>query len=442
MIIASVIAYGALFWTAGASVLPPALVHSAPQSFIVKLKSGFEPHTHLSAIRAKTKTRIGKTTLFDSRVFHGYVVELDPADQAALARLEEVEYIEPDVVVSVASDRVQTDAPWGLQAITRSTPFPFATTNSPTASSYLYEEAKVLEIRLMITCVDIYIFDSGVYWNHTELINRVQRSPVFARYTTEGDVFGHGTKVDSPIVLGETNSMGAKGTHVAGIAAGTRCGVAKKAQVIDVKVITDTGRGFASDIIQGLAWAVSNINSTSRSSVFNLSLGGGTSTALDDAVTAVSVPYLPTINPHFLLRTRLGPRLLVTLIHPQTVNAGIHVVVAAGNGAVDASDWSPARVPGAIAVGNVDINGVRAESSNYGGPVAVFAPGVDIISAGTSEPNATRVDSGTSMAAPHVAGLVAYLLAFEGPRTPAEMKTRVQSLALTGVLSNIRKGYF
>ncbi|KAG9084815.1 Suppressor of the cold-sensitive snRNP biogenesis mutant brr1-1, partial [Ceratobasidium sp. 370] len=122
------------------------------------------------------------------------------------------------------------------------------------------------------------------------------------------------------------------------------------------------------------------------------------------------------------------------------VNAGVHVVVAAGNGAVDALDWSPARVSGAIAVGNVDINGVRAESSNYGGPIAVFAPGVDIISAGTSGPNATRVDSGTSMAAPHVAGVVAYLLAFEGPHTPAEMKTRVQSLALTGVLSNIPNG--
>lgn len=58
------------------------------------------------------------------------------------------------------------------------------------------------------------------------------------------------------------------------------------------------------------------------------------------------------------------------------MNAGIHVVIAAGNGAVDASDWSPARVSGGIAVGNVDINGVRSQSSNYGAPVAVFAPGV------------------------------------------------------------------
>ncbi|KAG9091924.1 subtilisin-like serine protease [Ceratobasidium sp. UAMH 11750] len=348
MIIAPVIAYaGVLFWTAalGASILlPPSTIHSAPQSFIVKLKPGFKPHTHLSAIKTKAKTRIGKTTLFDPRVFNGYVVQLDPADHAALARLEEVEYVEPDVVVSVASDRVQTGAPWGLQAITRTTPFPIATANSPTALSYSYEYDSSAG-----QGVDVYILDSGVYSNHTELINRVQRSPVFARYTKEGDVFGHGT-------------------HVAGIAAGTRYGVAKKARVIDVKVITDTGRGFASDIILGLTWAVSNVKSTSRPSVFNLSLGGGTSIALDDAVTA-------------------------------TVNAGVHVVISAGNGAVDASNWSPARVSGAIAVGSVDIHGVRDASSNYGGPVALFAPGVNIVSAGTSAPNATRVDSGTSMAA-------------------------------------------
>ncbi|KAG8690165.1 Suppressor of the cold-sensitive snRNP biogenesis mutant brr1-1 [Ceratobasidium sp. 395] len=249
MIIASVIAYGVLFCatTSGtvnaASILPPSFIHSPPQSFIVKLKPGFEADKHVFDIKAKAKTRIGKTTVFDSRVFHGYAVELNPADQAVLAKLDEVEYVEPDAVMSVASDRIQTSAPWGLQAITRS-----------------------------------------------------------------------------------------------------------------------------------------------------------------------------------------------------TVNAGIHVVVAAGNGAVDASDWSPARVPSVIAVGNVDINGIRAESSNYGSPIGVFAPGVDIVSAGTSGPNATRVDSGTSMAAPHVAGLVAYLLAFEGPRTPAEMKTRIQSLALAGILGNIPNG--
>ncbi|KAL5638427.1 hypothetical protein ACGC1H_005195 [Rhizoctonia solani] len=204
-----------------------------------------------------------------------------------------------------------------------------------------------------------------------------------------GDVFGHGT-------------------HVAGIAAGTRFGVAKQARIIDVKVITDTGRGFASDIIAGLGWAVAHANSTGRPSVVNLSLGGGTSNALDDAVMGV-------------------------------VNAGIHTIVAAGNADIDASGWSPARVPGVIAVGSVDQTGVRS-LSNYGSVLVVFAPGANITSAGINSPTSSRVDSGTSMAAPHVAGLVAYLIGLEGPRTPPEMKTRVQALARADVLSDIPNG--
>ncbi|QRW12686.1 proteinase K [Ceratobasidium sp. AG-Ba] len=390
MIISTLIAWSVLFCaaTSGITNAAPSFIHSEPQSFIVKLKSGYAPQAHLSSVksRLKAKTRIGKATVFDSRVFRGYALELSPADRVALAGLDEVEYVEPDVEFSVASEQVQNNAPWGLQAITELTPFPSATLNSSQKLNYRYEVYDSTAGQ----GVDIYILDSGVYANHTELVNRVQRSPVFARYTTEGDVFGHGT-------------------HVAGIAAGTRYGVAKKARIIDVKVITDTGRGFASDIIQGLTWAVSNANATTRPCVFNLSLGGGTSTALDDAVTAA-------------------------------VNTGIHVVVAAGNGAVDAAGWSPARVPGVIAVGNIGIDGMRDPSSNFGGPIAVFAPGVNITSAGISGPTATRVDTGTSMAAPHAAGLVAYLLAYEGPRTPAEMKARIQSLALSGVLGNIPNG--
>ncbi|KAF8608323.1 subtilisin-like protein [Ceratobasidium sp. AG-I] len=381
MFIASLIVWSALF--ASSNAASPS-TPSESQSFIVKLKPGCSPRTHLSSIEKLAKVKAGRTTCFDSRVFHGYAVDLtDSAHARALSRLGCVEYVEPDVIISAAILSTQTGAPWGLQAITQTIPFP--TNADPVALNYTYEYDSTAG-----EGVDIYIFDSGVYANHTEFQGRVLQSPVFARYTTTGDIYGHGT-------------------HVAGIAAGTRFGVAKKSQIIDVKIITDTGRGFASDIIAGLSWAVSHANTTARPSVFNLSLGGGDSTALDDAVMAV-------------------------------VTAGIHVVVAAGNGAVDASDWSPARVSGAIAVGNVDMNGVRSQTSNYGAPVAVFAPGVNITSAATSGPTAIRVDSGTSMAAPHVAGLVAYLLSLEGPRTPLEMKTRVQSLAVADVLTNIPNG--
>ncbi|KAL5638428.1 hypothetical protein ACGC1H_005195 [Rhizoctonia solani] len=357
---------------------------STSQSFIVKLKPGHSCQSHFSRIKGSlSKVESSRATHFDPRIFNGYAIKLD--DQAtlkSLSLLDSVEYIEPDTVFSVASVMTQTDAPWGLQAITRSVAFPI--NDSSVALNYKYEYDSSAG-----QGVDIYILDSGVYSNHTDFANRVEHSPVFARYTTTGDVFGHGT-------------------HVAGIAAGTRFGVAKQARIIDVKVITDTGRGFASDIIAGLGWAVAHANSTGRPSVVNLSLGGGTSNALDDAVMGV-------------------------------VNAGIHTIVAAGNADIDASGWSPARVPGVIAVGSVDQTGVRS-LSNYGSVLVVFAPGANITSAGINSPTSSRVDSGTSMAAPHVAGLVAYLIGLEGPRTPPEMKTRVQALARADVLSDIPNG--
>ncbi|CAE6493484.1 unnamed protein product [Rhizoctonia solani] len=395
MIIVPLLSLVLLAWSSNGLALPSVPFSgfkSTSQSFIVKLKPGHSCQSHFSRIKGSlNKVESSRAVHFDPRIFNGYAINLD--DQAtfkSLSLLDSVEYIEPDTEFYVTSLATQTDAPWGLHAITRSVPFP-ASHESSAILNYTYQYDSSAG-----QGADIYILDSGVYSNHTDFANRVEHSPVFARYTTTGDIFGHGT-------------------HVAGTAAGTRFGVAKQARVIDVKVITDTGRGFASDMyvfnwsIAGLSWAAAHANSTGRPSVFNLSLGGGTSTALDDAVMGV-------------------------------VNAGIHTIVAAGNADVDASGWSPARVPGVIAVGNVDINGVRSETSNYGSPVAVFAPGVNITSAGINGPNSSRVDSGTSMAAPHVAGLIAYLIGLEGQRTPSEMKTRLQALARVNVLSSIPNG--
>ncbi|GAB1523285.1 hypothetical protein RhiTH_006416 [Rhizoctonia solani] len=432
MIIVPLLSLVLLAWSSNGLALPSVPFSgfkSTSQSFIVKLKPGHSCQSHFSRIKGSlNKVESSRAVHFDPRIFNGYAINLD--DQAtfkSLSLLDSVEYIEPDTEFYVTSLATQTDAPWGLHAITRSVPFP-ASHESSAILNYTYQYDSSAG-----QGADIYILDSGVYSNHTDFANRVEHSPVFARYTTETFLVMVGFEVPArssaeadreltqlvkvptlqvrkdPTVARSVRARYAGANHnMIGTAAGTRFGVAKQARVIDVKVITDTGRGFASDIIAGLSWAAAHANSTGRPSVFNLSLGGGTSTALDDAVMGV-------------------------------VNAGIHTIVAAGNADVDASGWSPARVPGVIAVGNVDINGVRSETSNYGSPVAVFAPGVNITSAGINGPNSSRVDSGTSMAAPHVAGLIAYLIGLEGQRTPSEMKTRLQALARVNVLSSIRK---
>lgn len=117
MFIASLIVWSALF--ASSSSASPS-IPSKSQSFIVKLKPGCSPRTHLPSIEKLAKVKAGRTTYFDSRVFHGYAIDLtDSAHVHALSRLGCVEYIEPDVVISAASLSTQTDGPWGLQAITR-----------------------------------------------------------------------------------------------------------------------------------------------------------------------------------------------------------------------------------------------------------------------------------------------------------------------------------
>jgi len=136
-----------------------------------------------------------------------------------------------------------------------------------------------------------------------------------------------------------------------------------------------------------------------------MSLGGGKSTAVNSAVSS-------------------------------TVNAGVTVVVAAGNDDADASNYSPASEPSAITVGAIDSNDARASFSNFGSLVDVFAPGVNVLSSWIGSTSATNTISGTSMATPHIAGLAAYLIALEGLSSPAAVVSRIQALATSGKITD------
>lgn len=196
------------------------------------------------------------------------------------------------------------------------------------------------------------------------------------------------------------------GTLVAGIVGGVTFGVAKKATIVDVQVMMGDF-GTNSDIIRGLAWIASDATSKSRSgkAVANLSLGGGLSQATNDAVQAM-------------------------------VDAGVSVVVAAGNSFSDASNDSPASAPNAVTVAACDKNYKRASFSNYGAVVHIFAPGMGIASALPESDSATGQFDGTSEATPHVAGVMAYLLAKEGPRTPAQLKARITELSVKNIIQD------
>lgn len=230
--------------------------------------------------------------------------------------------------------------------------------------------------------VRAYVVDTGVLGSHQDFSGRM-----VAGFTAIND--GRGT-VD----------CNGHGTHVAGTIAGSTYGVAKAASIVPVRVLDCNGSGFLSSVIAGLDW-IAQVNPTGTPAVVNLSLGGGASATLDSAVENL-------------------------------VSRGITVAVAAGNSAVSACDASPARTPGALTIAASNISDGFASFSNFGTCVDMIAPGVSVTSTWISSDTSAAVLSGTSMAAPHVAGLVAVLMT-NGYISPAEVEFRLESNAVATI---------
>jgi subtilisin family serine protease len=195
-----------------------------------------------------------------------------------------------------------------------------------------------------------------------------------------------------------TNDCHGHGTHVAGTVGGKTWGMAKEVTLVPVRVLDCNGSGSFSGVIAGIDWMVAN---AVKPAVANMSLGGSRSALVDEAVA-------------------------------RAVAAGITVSVAAGNSGLNACDFSPAAEPTALTVGATTSADARASFSNYGTCLDLFAPGASITSAGISSRNATAVMSGTSMAAPHVAGLAALYLQSNRTASPAEVGDAIRAAASTG----------
>jgi cerevisin len=221
--------------------------------------------------------------------------------------------------------------------------------------------------------VDIYLIDTGIFIGHSDFGGRAK----------------WGKTVKS--LEGKTTDDNGHGTHLAAIAAGARYGVAKAANLVAVKVASDSGAAFASDVVAGIHWTIGAVKASKRPSVISFSLGSAVNGAIDAAAE-------------------------------KAVKKGIHFVAAAGNDGGDGSAHSPARSPQVIAVGAFDDMDAKAPFSNAGSTVDIWAPGVSITSAWLGRPDASAALSGTSMAAPHVAGLIAYVIGMYGNQKPAEMK--------------------
>jgi subtilisin family serine protease len=233
--------------------------------------------------------------------------------------------------------------------------------------------------------VTAYVVDSGLAANVADLAGRV------------------GTGVSFIPDGRDTVDCNGHGTHVAGTIAGTTYGVAKQARVVPVRVLDCAGSGSWSGVIAGLDWVVDD-HAPGVPAVANMSLGGGVSATVDAAVQRV-------------------------------ITDGVTVAVAAGNSNANACNSSPARVAGALTVGATDRTDRRASFSNYGSCLDLFAPGVAITSDWLTD---TNTISGTSMAAPHVAGAAAVLLSRNpgSALTPAAVASDLVSTATPSVVKS------
>ncbi|VBB80739.1 Putative oryzin precursor [Podospora comata] len=369
-----------------------------PEKYIVKYKASADAgrkKKHESDItnKAKKKNKKGVVESINIDGLSGYVAEIPDSELKELRDSDLIEYIEKDTVIqinAVAAPRAAADpveekhqlakrayvtqlhAAWGLARISR---------RSTWNSGYYYDNTAGQGIR-------VYVLDSGIRTTHVEFEGRAVWGANFITGSPNTDEYGHGT-------------------HVAGTIASKTYGVAKKATVVAVKVLDKNGSGTMSGLISGLNWVVNNAKARgiAKKAVINISLGGGYTASVNAAVKGAT-------------------------------DAGLTVVVSAGNSNANSANYSPASAPSAITVGAIDGTGYRAWFSNWGNLVDIFAPGVSVLSAYHTSNTATWYMDGTSMAAPHVAGLAAYFIAKENLSGSPAVTNRILGAAVTGSIGD------
>ncbi len=340
-------------------------------SYIVTLKADEARSTTAKgrALAEKYGAAVERTY---SKALNGYEIEASEAEAKRLAADPAVASVVQNRTFTISA--TQTNPPsWGLDRIDQR--------NRPVNGAYTYPDSAGQG-------VTAYIIDTGVRISHSDFGGRASNGyDAVDRDNVAQDGNGHGT-------------------HVAGTVAGTAYGVAKKARIVGVRVLNNSGSGTTAQVVAGIDWVARN---AVKPAVANMSLGGGADSTLDAAVR-------------------------------NAIAAGVTFVVAAGNESTNASTKSPARVTEAITVGATTSSDARASYSNYGSVVDLFAPGSSITSTWRTSDTATNTISGTSMASPHVAGAAALHLAGNPSATPAQVSSALTSSATTGVVTSPGSG--
>lgn len=313
----------------------------------------------------KYEARVTRTY---KKVLKGGVYNMSKEQAMKLAQDPSVELVEEDQIMSI--NATQNNATWGIDRTDQR--------NLPLSGTYTYNTTA--------SNVNAYIIDTGILNSHSEFGGRA----VSGIDTVDND--------------NDATDCNGHGTHVAGTVGGSTYGIAKGVNLIGVRVLSCSGSGSNSGVIAGMDWVADN---HVKPAVANMSLGGGASTATDQAVARMTA-------------------------------AGVTTVVAAGNDNSNACNYSPARAASAITVGSTASNDSRSSFSNYGNCLDIYAPGSSITSAWHN--GGTNTISGTSMASPHVAGVAALYLAGNPNASVSQVTQAITDAATPNKVSDAKSG--
>ncbi|MGW0302404.1 serine protease [Streptomyces anthocyanicus] len=348
-------------------------------SYIVTLKDNVARADVPASAKALAKRHGGSLRYTYTTALRGFAVKMTERRAEELAADPSVARVEADAVAYAVGTQPAPPS-WGLDRIDQR--------DLPVDRSYTYPGGA--------PDVTAYVVDTGVRLSHNDFGGRAVSGYDFIDDDSNAsDCQGHGT-------------------HVAGTVGGASHGVAKDVRLVSVRVLNcqGTSGNTWAPVLAGIDWVTRNADGPS---VANMSIGGGRTQSVNDAVDA-------------------------------SVASGVTWVVAAGNNNADACSYSPSSTPAAVTVGATDSRDARAsgwsngQGSNYGSCLDIFAPGDTIVSASNAGDSASRADSGTSMASPHVAGAAALLLSAHPDWSPAQVRDRLVVDATSGKVTDPRNG--